>query len=1203
MNGTMRKDLFRSIKKSLTRFISMVAIIALGISFFVGMKSASPDMKKTANDYFVKNNLMDIQVFSSIGFTSEEIKQVSAVDGVHSAAGVKSVDTIVFSGENGIINASNGAAMACRVMSLDFKKAQKFSETGEADDTYINRVNLVEGRYPKAPNECLVDYNVSKNYPQLAVDSVITLSGDGVTLDDALNTVDFKIVGAVSSPMYVSFERGTTDVSSGTIGMFLYVNDSCFVNKNYTSVYVTVENKGDYDVYSSDYRSAIKETGKEIEAISQPIITSRISDVKDEYKDKIKDGEKSYKKLKEETTKELEAALKEIDDIQNYIDTGDEKISNARQSLADKVESAEAQLKASKKQYDYNKTVYELDKADARDKGNQYDGSAKAKQIYNDYYNKQKADRKEIDKLRENLSALIEKCNSAKSEVDKAENAYQSAVSAVSAAENELKSAQADLEKFNKAQAEWTEESGTSLELIKANIRNATAKCNRIERSLNEEKTKRDEADKARSAAKEKYNSLTEERKKLESTIESREMNYEKNLQVLMNYAEDIERIKKGEQALTIFKGQLQQSANALLASKIAITESQLRVYYEKSRGSQEITAREADLKSAKTRLETANKNYSAIEHDVSIKLKAVQGDIDRNQLFLDELNDSSWEVQYQTELPGQESYGQSLENINAIANVFPVFFFVIAAFMCLATMTRMVQEERMQLGTLKALGFGSAKILSKYYAYASLACLSGSVIGAVAGTMIFPKAIDKAYGMMYSLPPVKVVPDWFYIILGTVFSFAVTTIATAAACRSELKVQAAQLMRPKAPPPGKRIFIERFTTIWNTLSFGGVVTARNMFRNKRRMIMTIVGVACCTTLILSAFGLSNSVDKIISAQYGEDGVTGYDLAVTLDEEQIPNESETLEAMKSDIRVKNAMLFITKTMTASSSKSDTTAVAAHIMIPEKPNNVSDFFKLRTRGEKNKILLTDNGAVVSEKLAKDTGIQAGSTLTLENNSGEKHKITVSAITENYLDHYIYISPNYYTKVFDEKPQYKNILLNLENFTASGDEQNLADDLLAYNDVTGVSSTDVMIRSFNGVIDRLDVVIIIFIVSAGLLALIILYNLTNITVQERLREIATIKVLGFTDAEVTSYVYRENMFLTIVGILVGVLGGTILHKVVIDIAEVNIAMFGRDIYWWSYLLAVVITAAFSAAVCFLVHRRLKEMDTVSALKSVE
>ncbi|MCQ2479667.1 MAG: FtsX-like permease family protein, partial [Clostridia bacterium] len=1172
-------------------------------SFFVGMKSASPDMKKTANSYFVKNNLMDLQIFSSIGFTSEEIKKVSAVDGVHSAVGVKSVDTIVFSGENGIINASNGAAMACHVMSMDFKKAQKFAETGEADDTYINRVNLVEGRFPQKKNECVVDYYVAQNYPQLAVGSVITLSGDGTTLDDSLNTVDFKIVGAVSSPIYVSFERGTTDIASGTIGMFIYIDGKCFIGKNYTSAYVTIDNKEDYDVYSSEYTAAIKAVGKKIESISQPIITSRISDVKKEYKNKIKDGEESFKKLKAETTKELKVALKDIDDIQNYIDTGDEKINKARQSLADKVEAAEAQLEASKKQYDYNKTVYELDKADARDKGNQLDGSEKAKQIYNDYYNKQKADRKEIDKLRENYSALLEKCNTAKSEADKAESAYQSAVSAVTAAENELKSAQAELEKFNKQQAEWTEESGTSLELIKANVRSATAKCNRVERSINEAKSNRDAADEARNTAKEKYNGLVEERKKLEATIESREANYEKNLQVLMGYAEDIDRIKKGEQALTIFKGQLEQSASALLASKIAITESQLRVYYEKSKGGQELTAREADLKSAKTRLETAEKNYSAVEHDVKIKIGKVQGDIEKNQLFLNELNESKWSVLYQTELPGHESYGQSLENINAIANVFPVFFFVIAAFMCLATMTRMVQEERMLLGTLKALGFGSAKILFKYYAYASIACLSGSIIGSFAGTMIFPRAIDKAYGMMYEFPQVNVTPDWFYIILGTVFSFAVTIIATAAACRSELKVQAAQLMRPKAPPPGKRVFIERFTTFWNTLSFGAVVTARNMFRNKRRMIMTIVGVACCTTLILSAFGLSNSVDKIISAQYGEDGITEYDLAVTLDEEQIPNESETLEAMKEDIRVKDAMLFITKTMTASSGKRDTLPVTAHIMIPEKPNNISDFFKLRTRGAKKELLLTDNGAVISEKLAKDTGVQAGGALSLESNSGEVHTVTVSAITENYLDHYIYISPNYYKKIFDEKPQYKNILLNLESFTASGDEQNLADDILAYNDVTGVSSTDVMIRSFNGVIDRLDVVIIIFIVSAGLLALIILYNLTNISVQERLREIATVKVLGFTDGEVTAYVYRENIFLTIAGILSGVLGGTILHKAIIDIAEVNIAMFGRDIYWWSYVLAVVITAIFSAAVCFFVHRRLKSMDTVSALKSVE
>lgn len=1200
----MRKDLFRSVKNSMTRFISIVAIIALGISFFVGMKSASPDMKKTANDYFCKNNLMDIEVYSSIGFTSEEIEKISAVEGIRAADGVKSADTLIFVGENGIVNASNGAAMACRVMSMDFKRAADFCESGSADDSYINRIDLVDGRFPEKKNECVVDSRAAETYSDLSIGSVITLVGDGVNLNDTFNTVNYKIVGTVSSPMYISFERGTTAVASGTLGMYLYVSENCFSQEYYTGAYAVIDNKENYDVYSDEYRQFVEQTGKKIEAISQPSITSRLADIKAEYTKKIKDGEASYKTLENETKKELEAALKKIDDIQDYIDNGGGDIASQKKQLESRVKSAEAQLAASKESYNASKTAYEKDKAEARDKDNEFTGSEKAKQIYNDYLRKQQADRKEIDKLKSTLETYKNNRDSAKSSWDRAESNYQSACRSVENKETDLNSAKELLSKYQKQKDEWTEESTVSLDTINARIREYTTKTNTLSKELENLKTKRTESDNTRKNAESAYNDAVSQVDSMEITIREREQTYAENQVVLSGYADDIRRLEEGKAALTIFKNQISRSEKALLASKIAITESQLRLYYEESTGKQNLTAAEANLKAAKTRLETAEANYAKTEHDVRIQLSNAQGDIEKAKLFLDELNSSVWTISYQNELQGHESYGQSLENINAIANVFPVFFFVIAAFMCLATMTRMVQEERMQLGTLKALGYGNSKILLKYYMYASLACAAGSAAGIAAGTFIFPKAVDSAYGMMYNLPPVKIRFNLFYILCGVVFSFAVTLIATRFACRSELKIQAAHLMRPKTPLPGKRIFIERFSTIWNTLSFGSIVTMRNMFRNKRRMVMTIAGVASCATLILSAFGLSNSVDKIISAQYGEDGVAGYDLTVTLDEAQIPNESETLEEIKKDIRVKNAMLLVTQTMTAFSPENpDGANLTAHVVTPEKTAGLSAFYLLRSRTNHNSIELTDDGAVISEKLSSDTGVKKGGTLILRNTNGYEYPVTVSAVTENYLEHYIYISPVYHVKVFGEAPEYKNIVLDLENFTVSGDEQNLADDLLAFNNVTGISSTDIMIESFNAVIDRLDVVIIIFIVSAGLLALIILYNLTNISVQERLREIATIKVLGFTDSEITSYVYRENIFLTAVGILAGLIGGTILHRAVINIAEVNVAMFGREIYWWSYLLTIIMTAAFAAGVCFLVHRKLQKLDTVSALKSVE
>lgn len=1204
MNGPMRKDLFRSIKKSLTRFISIVAIIALGISFFVGMKSASPNMRETADEYFYENNLMDIEVYSTIGFTSEEISDISAVDGVHAASGVKYSDTLIFVGDTGLVNATNGAAMSCRVMGMDFDEAKKFSESGTAEDTYMNRVKLIDGRFPEKANECLIDYSAAKSYSDLAIGNNILLSGDETNIEDKFNKLTYKIVGYVSSPMYISLERGTTSIASGTLGMFMYIDENCFTQENYTSAFITIENKENYSVYSEEYTEIVEKIGKEIESISVGCIDARLANVKAEYEQKIEDGEKTYDELEKVTTKQLEEALAKIDDIQHYIDTGGSDIEKEKKELDSRVSAAEERLEASKENYDDSKKKYEEDKNDARDKGNQLDGLSKAKQIYQDYLKKQNSDRQDIDKLIANLETYKSKRDTAKAAWDKAESELQSKNTEISSVERDLKSAQKSLDGYKKDKEEWTEESYRSIEYINSRISEYEKKCKKYNDQLSTLKSESTQLESDIESAKKDYNNACSDIEDLEATIKEREETYSKNQKILNGYAEDIKRLNEGQEALTIFKNQLSQSEQALLSSKIAITESQLRLYYEKSTGNKKITASEADLKAAKTRLEKAEKEYSEIEHDVKLSLEKAKGTVESDKLFLSELNSSVWVVSYQNDLPGHESYGQSLDNINAIANVFPVFFFVIAAFICLATMTRMVQEERMQLGTLKALGFSNGKILKKYYYYAGFACASGAIIGSVLGSLIFPKAVSSAYGMIYNIPSVKISFNWLYIIIGTVFAFAVTLTATSFACRSELKVHAAHLMRPKAPLPGKRIFIERFTTIWESMSFGSIVTMRNMFRNKRRMIMTILGVASCTTLILSAFGLSNSVDKIISAQYDEGGITKYDIMVTLDEAQIPNESEMLKQINNDIRVKKGMLLVAKTMTASSSdEANDTELTAHIIIPEDASKISDFYNLKSRKNHSSISLTDEGVVVSEKLAKDTDTKVGSTLKLKSIKGEEYEVKVSAIAENYLDHYIYFSPAYYAQITGESPEYKNIIIDLENYAVEGDEQNLADDLLSYTNVTGIASTDIMIESFNSVIDRLDVVIIIFIVTAGLLALIILYNLTNISVQERLREIATIKILGFSDREITSYVYRENIFHTAAGIILGLAGGKILHMVIINLAEVNIAMFGRDIYWWSYLLTVLITASFSAAVCVLVHKKLKNMDTLSAMKSVE
>ncbi len=1200
MNGPMRKDLFRSIIKGFTRFLCIVLIIALGISFFVGMKSASPDMRKTACEYYIERNLMDIRVTSSIGFTSDEVKKIAAVEGVHSADAVKCVDTLVFSGEYGISNAMNGSAMACRVMSLDFDRAGKYSDSGEADESYINRVELVDGRYPKNKNECVVDSAAAQAYSQLSVDSVISLQGDETSLNGILNTNNFKIVGTVESPEYCSYERGITTIGSGSLGMFLYISDECFVSENYDVVFATVDGKDKYDVYSDEYKSFVREIGEKIDSISADSISSRIKYVEADYKSQLDKYKNTYKKLEKQTKEKLEDALDDINKVQHYIDTGASDIAKDKKNLDARVKSAESNFASSKKAYDRSKKEYEKDKSEANDKGNELNGYKQGKKIYDDYLKKQQADRKEIDGLISDLALLEDERGAKKDAYEQAVSDYDSAVRKVQEKEEELSEAKKKLQENKDRLAAWTEESLVSKETLQRLVRESNAKCTRISKELDTLKNNASSAENAKNNAKSEYDTAKEKCSDMQKTIESREQTYSRNQEILNGYADDVRRLKEGEEALTIFKRSISETGRNLIAAKIALTQSQLKLHYEESTGNKKITTEEASLKAAKTRLEKAEKRYASVEHDTKLQLKQAQGDIDHINTLLDELNSSVWSVSYQTDLPGFTGYEQSLKNINEFSIIFPVIFFVIAAFVFLATMTRMVQEERMQMGTLKALGYSTGRIVKKYYAYALIAGITGTIIGSIAGSFILPEAIDSAYSMIFNMPSVKTDFNMTYIGLGAIVAVILSLVVTSIACRRELKVQAAHLMRPKAPVAGKKIFLERFTTLWESISFGSVVTLRNMFRSKKRMIVTVIGVAGCTALILTAFGLNNSIDGIITSQYGDKGLIKYNINLSLDEAQVPGESEIVKDISKDVRVDRTMLVHSNTVTASLNGK---SIALNVVVPSDTQKFSNYVDIHQRKSKSGMIPGDDGAIISEKAAEELGISPGDTVKMKTVSGKEISVPVRDTCENYLDHYIYFSPEKFEQVFGEAPEYKNILIKLQSYTTGGDEQTLADDLFAYNQVTGVSTSDIRINTYNSVIDRLDAITVIFIVAAGFLALIVLYNLTSISIQERQREIATVSVLGFNDLELAIYVYRENIVFTVAGIILGLVGGVIIHSYIINLAEVDIAMFGRRIFWWSYIAAALITSVFAATVFAVIFRKMQKFDTLSALKSVE
>ena len=542
--------------------------------------------------------------------------------------------------------------------------------------------------------------------------------------------------------------------------------------------------------------------------------------------------------------------------------------------------------------------------------------------------------------------------------------------------------------------------------------------------------------------------------------------------------------------------------------------------------------------------------------------------------------------------------YGASANKIGDIANVFPVFFFLVAALVCLTTMTRMVDEQRGNIGTLKALGYSKLSISSKYIVYAAVASTLGALVGLAIGVVLFPTVIFYAWGIMYTVPKVKLLLDLPLSIISILVAVSVTTLAAVLACYKELIETPSLLMRPKAPKEGKRIFLERISFIWKRMNFTEKVTARNIFRYKKRFFMTVIGISGCTALLLAGFGIKDSISTIASKQFGE--IIKYDSQVSIDKDSTLTEKEDLfDKYKNDSRVEDISEMSTFNSKAIDDGEDK---SVKLIVPKNISEFKDFISLRERSSQKEIQLDNSGVVITEKLSKSLGVKKGDKITIENEDGDRKEVEVSAISEMYVDHYVFMSPEYYKSTFGVTNEINALALKL-NDTSTKVEEVLGTELMDNDIVKSVSFYSGLVNNFDNMISSLNIVVIVLIVSAGALAFVVLYNLTNVNVSERLREIATIKVLGFYDNEVSAYVYRENLVLTAIGSIVGLALGTILHRFIMITVEFDAMMFGRNINILSYLIAVVITMGFAILVNLVMYKKLKKIPMVESLKSVE
>ncbi|MEG2499761.1 MAG: FtsX-like permease family protein [Oscillospiraceae bacterium] len=636
------------------------------------------------------------------------------------------------------------------------------------------------------------------------------------------------------------------------------------------------------------------------------------------------------------------------------------------------------------------------------------------------------------------------------------------------------------------------------------------------------------------------------------------------------------------------------QLSNGLAAGNYALDDAEQKLVdgrRELAKGKKELA--DAEIEIADGKKEYTDKKAEADEKlaDADKKIKDAQKDIDALEL-------PEWYVLGRESITSFSSFDSNISKVEAIARVFPIFFFLVAALVALTTMTRMVEEERLQIGTLKALGYSKGTIAFKYSLYAFLASAFGSLAGLLIGFNLFPRVIWNAYSMMYNLPPLTCQFNVKYAVLASCIAIACTMLATANACWSSLHETPARLMLPRTPKAGKRILLEHIPFIWKRMKFTHKVTARNLFLYKKRFFMTVIGIAGCTALLVTGFGLRDSISDIIGKQFSE--IFKYNLVISAKDEAAVNSPELQKILTNQNEIASSLAVHQE---KSTNNYGGVSTSVYIVVPEDLNRLDGFVSLHERrGNKQPVPLGEKGVVLSEKLAARADVEVGDEITVANNDKENAQFTVTGIAENYVENYVYMSAMEYERGYGAKPDFT--LLYANTAQSGAEEQSvLAEQLLLCEDINNISFVSDLRRSFDDMLKNITYVVYVLIASAAVLAFVVLYNLTNININERQKEIATIKVLGFFDREVSAYVYRESVMLSIIGTALGLVLGVFLHMFVIRTAEVDVVMFGREIKVISFVISAALTLLFSAIVNLVMNKKLRNISMVESMKAPE
>lgn len=1229
MTRSYRKNIRRTFKHTKSRFIAIFSIIALGVGFLAGLNATPVDMKESMEAYMDDANFYDIRIVSTLGLTDDDVSALSAIDGVKDVQPAYNADLLVQTGDDTVVARAHSLPITTGKEDTE-KSTSSLSTDGDTatdEQDTINKLFLVDGHMPEKSGECVVEAGANDMASAYPIGSKLVISPENEDLDSKLSTTEYEVVGIVHSANYFSFEREPASVGNGRVNLLMYLLPEDYAFTAYTEIYLTVDGALAANSLGEDYDPLVDTVKNKIEAIQELRCQTRYDEIYDEAQQKIDDAWASYHEAKEEADQKLSDAKaeltdgeKELADGQTEYEQGEadyadalSQIAENEQKLADgeiqlgdarrKLQEADARISNSETLLEQNEAKLNAAKTELDDGQAQYDNGMNAYQSG-----------------KKQLEAGQAQLDNAKKQLDTAKEGYQSGLAGCAQGMTSLlPSMTADgLDGFlaflsdkgygapqtTTAFLQDMAEYGVSLPTVSAN----SAEAAYLEQGISQLLPAISQLYSAREA-------ITAG----QSTYDANAAKLEENKKLLADSKEELskagKKLQKGQKQYEDGKKQLENGKKQLSSAKAMLAGSWATLsgkQTELTDGLSQISDAKSSLKDARSRLDDAKAtiaenaqkladgkiSYEDAKKEADEKLADARQEIEDGQADLDTLEMPKWYIWGRDKNISYSSFTANIDKLNAITTVFPIFFFLVAALVVSTTMTRMVEEERLQIGTMKALGYSAKTIMQKYILYALAASVSGTLVGLAIGFKAFPSIIWSAYEMMYYMPAIAT--PWR--LSQALFSGGTLTVlsllVTALTCRSSLSETPAALMLPRAPKAGKRILLERITPLWRHFPFSWKVTCRNLFRYKKRFWMTVIGVAGCTSLLIAGFGISDSLNAIITKQYED--IFHYDLMTVVTEEDALTQGAVQEYLFDNPSVFSDSLAVSIQSTRQEIKNGEADV--YLMIPKDLSSFGSFVDLHERVSRKATPLQEDGIIITEKLAKTLGIQAGDSITLQNEDEEKASFTVTGVCEHYVSNYVYMSAATYEAGFQKAPVYNAAISKMPD-----DSQTMRDQvsamLLDNDHVASLTFTADNVKQVLNMLNSIDAVVVLIIVCAAGLAFVVLYNLSNINVAERVKEIATIKVLGFYDREVDSYVNRESYALTGIGIFFGIFGGIALHKFVITTVEVDAVMFGRSLRPVSFLYSVLLTLLFSIIVSLVIGRSLKKVSMVESMKAPE